>query len=57
MENLLYKEIVKNASRKLNLIMEDLLELVNIIKQLENGMLEASRELAEMTTEMHEVSK
>lgn len=53
----MYKEMLKNASRQLNAVMQDLLSLANIAKQLENGIVENSRKLAELTTEMHEASK
>ena len=51
------KYSLKEISKKTNLLVSDTLELLNIIKELENSILEISRKLGEMASEAWEIYK
>jgi len=49
--------VIKDASRRVNEQMGEVMELSNIALQVQQGLLEVARKLGELATELYDVTK
>ena len=56
-EGIILKQVIKDASRRVNEQMGEVVELSNIALQVQQGLLEVARKLGELATELYDVIK
>ena len=56
-EGIILKHVIKDASRRVNEQMGEVVELSNIALQVQQGLLEVARKLGELATELYDVIK
>ena len=56
-EGIILKQVIKDASRRVNEQMGEVVELSNIALQVQQGLLEVARKLGELATELYDVTK
>ena len=56
-EGIVLKQVIKDASRRVNEQMGEVMELSNIALQVQQGLLEVARKLGELATELYEINK
>ena len=54
-EGIILKHVIKDASRRVNEQMGEVMELSNIALQVQQGLLEVARKLGELATELYDV--